>query len=104
MKRVLLLLVFSGVVCTALSTLVTYEYCVGGPGRGLPFAVTHPGHGPEALEFVYEGSALEGQVLDLGALGLDLGVWSVLVGLPFAFVRMWRRRYVVRSRKAEDDE
>lgn len=64
-RRSLLLLFLAGFGCTTLSALAKYQYCIGGPGRGLPFAMTHPGHGPERLEITYEGSAIEGGVFDL---------------------------------------
>jgi hypothetical protein len=93
MKRFLFLFVLAGVACTGLSALVTYQYCIAGSGRGVPFAMSHPGHEPELLEFVYKGSAIEGRVFDLGSLGLNLAIWSVVVGLPIAVVDSRRRRH-----------
>lgn len=92
MKRFLLILFLVGLGCTALSALVRYEYCVGGPGRGVSFAMTHPGHGPEPLEFVYEGVAIEGMVLDVGSLLMNVVTWSVFVGAPVAIVDLRRVR------------
>jgi hypothetical protein len=102
MKQFLFLLILAGVTCTGLSALVTYQYCIAGSGRGVPCAMTHPGHGPEPLEFVYKGSAIEGRVFDLGSLGLNLGFWSVVVGLPIAVVDSRRRRHKANEMETEN--
>ena len=69
-----------------LSALVKYEYCMDGPGRGLPYAMSHPGHGPELLEFAYQGAAAEGIVFDAASASKNVVVWSLFVGLPLALV------------------
>jgi hypothetical protein len=96
MKRFLLVALLVGAICTVLAARSEYTFCVGGPGRGLPFALTHPAHGPELLQFAFEGNSYEGLVFDgVGALG-DIAFWGVIAGvplaLPYAVLLLWRRR------------
>ena len=93
MKRLIAICLVATLVTTAFSLLVEYEFCIDGPGRGLPAAVTHPSHGTTPLEFPYSGDAIEGRVLDGKSLGINLAVWAVIVGLSLGLVdRKARRR------------
>ena len=92
MLRVLLFALLIGFVATALSLVVEYEFCVDGPGRGFPAAVAHPAHGKEAMEFAYSGDQIEGRVVDVGNVGIDLATWSLVVGLPVSLVARARRQ------------
>jgi hypothetical protein len=42
--RILILCSVAAVVVTASLLAVSYDFCMGGPGRGLPFAAVHPSH------------------------------------------------------------
>jgi hypothetical protein len=86
MKRRLVLIFVAGIVATALSLLVEYEFCMDGPGRGIPAAVTHPAHGKAVMEYPYSGDEIEGIVFDGGSLGIDVLVWSIIVGVPIALM------------------
>lgn len=96
MKRFLLLALLAGAICTVLSARSEYPFCMAGPGRGQPFSITHPAHGPEFLEFPFRGNSYDGLVFDgVGATG-DIAFWGVIAGLPltlpYALLMLRRRR------------
>src|SRR5215471_19183727 len=86
MIRALAFALLIGFVATTLSMVVEYQFCMDGPGRGFPAAVTHPAHGKEPMEFAYSGDQIEGMVVDVGNVGVDLATWSLVVGLPAGLV------------------
>lgn len=71
-----------GVALTAATMLIPYQYCMDGPGRGLPFAVYSPSCGAWFPVFAFNESKIP-QILDLGGGLGDVLVW----GLAAAFVR-----------------
>ena len=96
MKKIALAMLLVGTVGTALSARSEYVFCGDGPGRGLPFAITHPAHGPELLEFPFRGDSYDGFVFDgVGATG-DIAYWGVIAGLPltlpYALLLLRQRR------------
>jgi hypothetical protein len=103
MKRFLAILALSAICCTAFSMLVKLEYCMDGDGRGFPFAITHPAHGPSKFEFLYKGQAIEGMTFDTLSLGLNLLSWSILIGLPLAILDRRKKLHKFNPSRAAPD-
>ena len=93
----------AGILVTAMSMLVEYQYCMGGPGRGFPFAVWRPGHPDGPVKHAlyrqpvrrdiyshYRGKLLAGVVNPYEAgseMKLDTRMWKVRYGLLKHLVR-----------------
>src|SRR5262249_37518204 len=84
MIRVLAFAFMIGCLATALSLVVVGQFCMDGAGRGFPAAVTHPAHGKEAMEFAYSGNKIEGMVVDVRSVGIDVATWSLVIGYRLA--------------------
>ncbi|HZM90006.1 MAG TPA: hypothetical protein VFF31_26030 [Blastocatellia bacterium] len=92
MRRLLAFAFVIGFLATALSLLAEYQFCADGPGRGVPAAMTHPAHGEDPMEFPYSGNEIEGMVLDVRSVGINLLAWSLVLGLPAGLIERARRR------------
>lgn len=84
MKRRIFCSVILGVAITALTMLLSHEHCMDGPGRGLPFAVYSPICGAWFLILELDDSKIP-QVIDFGALIVDVLFWASLVALAMFF-------------------
>jgi hypothetical protein len=68
--------ILGGVVLTGLTMLFPYEFCLNGPGRGIPFAASCPVcEGTFASIGGGDGKTAR-QVLDLLRLSGDILLWS----------------------------
>ena len=78
-----------GVLFTLMTLLMPYEFCMDGPGRGLPFAIVAPYHG-ETEWWVLPTDKTEKRfapAFDLRSLGGDLLVWTTLATFGYLYVR-----------------
>src|SRR5437868_8751291 len=82
-----------GIVITAAIMFVPYEYCADGPGRGFPFAVLNPSHGPSFGTVQIQPDEKNGQSFNLVSLMGDLVIW----GAAAAGVSLCIRRFAQRS-------
>lgn len=84
------------VVVTGLTMLVAYQYCMDGPGRGLPMAVIHPSHSDEAASRLTTGllgnDVPWGPMVDPVAFVVDVGAWALAVASARSMASRWRRR------------
>jgi len=84
--RELIIVLVVGALASLGSMSIEWNYCLAGDARGLPFAITHPGHGPHALQIDLDRQGGHGLVLDIGSVLGDLALFSLVLGLPTAAV------------------
>lgn len=75
-----------GILIAMVSLLIPYQYCMDGPGRGLPFAVYSPNCGAWWVIHVLDDSKIP-QILDLGGFAADVLFWIGVVVLTRYFLR-----------------
>lgn len=80
------------VILTAAGMIPPIEYCMAGPGYGLPMAVIHPSHQEWWLIPLRIPLAMDDFAFDPAGLGIDLLVcWLIVLGISAAV----RRRVAV---------
>ena len=82
-----------GVIITGAIMLVPYEYCTDGPGRGFPFAVLSPLHGPSLGAVRLQPDTNNGQGFDFVSLAGDVVVWAGVAAGVSLFVRRFRHDF-----------
>jgi len=92
MKKALMNL-FVGAILTAATYSIEWDYCIDGPGRGLPLAMVHPSHGDSYFFKLLDPSAQFGDEIDFDSILGNLLFWTVLSGIAFEF----RERIVKRK-------
>ena len=99
--RLAILSLIAGVGLSASSMVFEYEYCMDGPGRGLPLAVIHPSHGEvDWVIPLYDTKQLKwGPETDVLNAAGDLVFWVILFFCAASLLHRWRRRSI--ARKAE---
>jgi hypothetical protein len=73
MKRILL----AAILLSTASLAFKYEFCMDGPGYGLPLAVLHPAHEDHFVVAV-RGNNVDGTVLDFPNLGVNVVAWALV--------------------------
>lgn len=64
---------------TGLSMLIEYQYCMGGPGRGLPCAILRPTHHTDRFAIQLEPQfKSEGQEFSFTSLFCDLAFYTFI--------------------------
>ena len=70
---------------------MSFEYCIGGPGYGLPAAVVHPSHQEWWLIPLSRPAAVEGLAFDPLTLAIDVAVLALVAfGVASAMARSRR--------------
>lgn len=80
-----------GLAITGLTMLHAYPYCLNGPARGFPLAVTIPPCEASVVSLGDTSGKSGAPVVDLARLGVDVLVWGCLgAGVQAAFSRRKR--------------
>lgn len=82
-----------GIIITGAVMLVPYEYCMDGSGRGFPFAILSPLHGPSPGAIRLQPDTKNGQGLDFLSLAGDVIIWGAVAAGVSLFVRRFRHDF-----------
>jgi hypothetical protein len=76
-RKLPLVALTAGCLLTLGTLAICRDYCMGGPAHGWPAAITRPSHGDSLAAIQLEPDAkAHGTEVSLGAIGLDLLLWS----------------------------
>jgi len=93
MKKRIIFSTFGGILFTILSMAIKWQYCMGGIGYGLPFAILHPSHGNAIFSFNFQPELkTHGMEIDFDNLIFDLVVWFILCLFGMKFYEKFRNR------------
>ena len=98
--RRFLITAVTGLGLTIASMAISYDFCMDGRGRGLPFAVVHPSHdeGEWAIPLYNPRTEQWGQEVDLPRTAGSVFMWSALAMIVARFVA-WSNIHLQRVRK-----
>jgi hypothetical protein len=68
-----------GTIAAVVGLAVKLEYCIGGPGYGLPAAVIHPSHQEWWLVSLASPPSIEGLAFDPLSLCINVAVLSSII-------------------------
>ncbi len=82
-----------GTLATAAGMAVSFEYCSGGPGYGIPAAIIHPSHQEWWLIPLNAPAAVEGLAFDPLSLAINIVLLSLVIfGIATAIARGKRKK------------
>ena len=103
MKKAIIKAILVGYAVFILSLFVPYEFCMGGNGHGLPFAILYPAHGETEWYYYHlePEVKIHGQQFNFLAVIFNLVAWPIISIVVLFIIKVIKK---IRNRAVYSNE